>query len=406
MVLTLLAPAGHAARVTVGPQGNFTTIEDAINGNTYSPGDTIEIAPGTFSTQQMLRPRGSGSAGSPIVVRGAGMGSTVIDGSALSNSKALWDVEQGNRWWVFEDMTVSGMRGAQDNARGFFLVGCEDVVLQRVEVTDCWNGIMSANGSKRVTLQYSNIHHCGGLQGPAHNIYMNSGEDFIIQHNWLHDAQYGMCYKDRTHNLTFRYNLVENADIEGYEISLAGDGSGAQGETLFLGNVFIKSPTSSQQTHFIRFENGRAGTFRLVHNTIIAQSNNVVISSIASTTTLQNNLILGGRMLSSSGAWAGSNNWLDADLDIPAAFSGGLRGSAPGFASAKDADFHLIAGSACINAGDPSASPAPLYQWGGFRSPEPRSQAGSAPDIGAYEYLGTGTAAVLRPWGAVKSMYR
>jgi hypothetical protein len=280
------------------------------------------------------------------------------------------------------------------------------VVLQRIEVKNCWNGIMSACGAKRVTLQYSNIHHCGGLQGPAHNIYMNSGEDFLIQHNWLHDAQYGMCYKDRTHNLTFRYNWVENAAIEGYEISLAGDGSADQGETLFLGNVFIKSPSSSQQSHFIRFENGRVGTFRLVHNTIVAQPNNVVVSSIASTTTLENNIVLGGRSLWSSGTWAGGSNWLDRGLELPSGLVASVRGTHPGFSSAKNADFNLVAGSECIDAGAVASATA-VYQWGGFGLPLPRSTAGSAPDLGAFEYRGgTGTLVLPTTWSAFKTFFR
>jgi hypothetical protein len=294
------------------------------------------------------------------------------------------------------------MRGAQTNARGFFLVGCEDVMLQRLEVTDCWNGIMSASGAKRVTLQYSNIHHCGGLQGPAHNIYMNSGEDFLIQHNWLHDSQYGMCYKDRTRNLTFQYNWVENADLEGYEISLAG-GSGDLGETVFLGNILVKSPTSQQQTHFVRFESGRTGTFRLVHNTFIAQPDNVVISSIAATTTLANNIVVGGRSLWSSGSWAGGHNWFDSGLVVPEALSGGLRGAAPGFVSGKDADFTLASGSPCIDAGT-AASPAPDHQWSSFGVPIARSVIGSAPDLGAFESAPVHVTPV--GWGEFKRLFR
>ncbi|MFQ5600117.1 MAG: hypothetical protein ACE5G2_06145, partial [Candidatus Krumholzibacteriia bacterium] len=125
-LLILVWPEGaRAARVVVGPGGDYSTLEGAINGNTYSPGDIIQLQPGEFDVGVMLKPLGSGVAGAPIVVRGAGIGQTIVSGAALSNSKALWDVEQGNRWWVFEDMTVSGMRGAQTNARGFFLVGCE-----------------------------------------------------------------------------------------------------------------------------------------------------------------------------------------------------------------------------------------------------------------------------------------
>ena len=389
--LVLLSTHAQAAHVTVGPHGDYTSVEAAINGHTYSPGDTIEIAGGTFTVQSMLKVSGSGNSLAPVVVRGAGMGTTIIDGSALTDSKALWDLENNNRWWVFEDMTVSGMRGSQTNARGFFLVGCEDVTLQRLEVTDCWNGIMASGGAKRVTLQFSNIHHCGGLQGPAHNIYI-----------WLHDAQYGACYKDRTRNLTFRYNWVENADIEGYEISLAGDGSGIQGETLFLGNIIIKSASSVQQTHLIRFENGRSGTFRLVHNTIVAQPANVVVSSIASTTTLENNIFFGGQSLWSSGDWSVGQNWLDNNLVVPDAFVGNLRGSTPGLA----ATWELAPGSPCVDAGT-SASILPQFQWSAFGTPAGRTTRGTNPDLGAFEaQWSTGTTISPVTWSGFKCRFR
>lgn len=407
VVSLVFTNSATAAQVVVGPGGDFNTVEAAINGHTYGPGDIIEIRPGTFEVGAMLRPLGSGQAGSPIVVRGAGMGRTIISGAPLKNSKALWDVEQGNRHWTFEDMTVRSMRGEQTNARGFFLVGCEDVVLQRVEITDCWNGIMSASGAKRVTVQLCNIHHCGGLAGPAHNIYMNSGENFVIQHNWLHDAQYGMCYKDRTHNLVFRYNLVENADIEGYEVSLAGDGSADQGETLLLGNVFIKSRGSSQQTHFVRFENGRTGTLTMIHNTLIAQANNVVISSIASRTTLTNNIIVGGRGLWSSGTLEGTHNWLDQRLEGTGGLVASLRGSDPGFVNPNGGDYRLAAGSPCIDAGV-RTTPAPQWQWHSLGDPLAREVTGSAPDLGAYESGAPpgGTSAVLLTWSDFKRRYR
>ena len=404
----LVAAAGaEAARVGVGPGRTYATIEAAINGRTYAPGDTIQLDAGRFETTAMLRPLGSGAAGRPIVVRGAGMGHTIVSGARLGNHKALWDLEQNNAWWVFEDMTVSGMRGAQTNARGFFLVGCRDVLIQRCEVTDCWNGFMSAGNAERVTVQYCDVHHCGGLQGPAHNFYMNSGRDFVIRHNWIHDAQYGICYKDRTHGLKLLYNRIENAAIEGYEVSLAGDGSGDQGEALLVGNIVVKSPSSAQQTHFVRFEDGRGGTLRMLYNTLVGQPRNVLVSSQASQNILANNIFYGGAtVFAGTGGASGSHNWMGSGRDV-AGLTASVRGAAPGFANANAGDYRLGQGSACIDGASAAAAAPPEVQFAPPHAAAPRSVQGRAPDIGALETGGSSaTTAVPTTWGGFKVQYR
>jgi hypothetical protein len=399
--------AAHATRVRVGPGGTYPTIEAAINGHTYGPGDTIQLDAGRFETTAMLRPLGSGAAGRPIVVRGAGMGTTVVSGARLTNSKALWDVEQNNAWWIFEDMTVSGMRGAQTNARGFFLVGCTDVVVQRCEVTDCWNGFMSAGAALRVTVQYCDVHHCGGLQGPAHNFYMSGGRDFVIRNNWIHDAQYGTCYKDRTHGLRLLYNRIENAAIEGYEVSLAGDGSGDQGETVMIGNIIVKSPTSAQQTHFVRFEDGRGGTLRMLYNTLVGQPRNVLVSSLATHNVFANNILYGGAtVFGGGGSVAGSHNWIGAGRNVDG-LAASLHTAAPGFAHAASGDYRLAPGSGCIDAASAAAAPPPDTQWAAPHGQEPRSIQGRGPDVGALE-SGGGSSTSVSPatWSTVKYRYR
>ncbi len=408
IVAALATPhAVQAALVRVGPGRTYPTIDAAINGHTYGPGDSIVLDAGTFAPTAMLKPLGSGAVGRPIVVRGAGIGATIVSGAQLTNSKALWDVEQGNAWWVFENFTVSGMRGAQTNARGFFLVGCADVVVQECEVTDCWNGFMSASGATRVTVQFCNVHHNGGLQGPAHDFYMSGGSDFVIQHNWIHDSQYGTCYKDRTHNLRLQYNRIENGAIEGYEVSLAGDGSGDQGETLLLGNVIIKSATSAQQTHFVRFEDGRAGTLRMAYNTLVGQpTRNVLVSSIAARNILDNNVLAGGAtVFSGTGSLEGRNNWLGNGRVVPGLVNS-LQGSSPKFQNPTAGDYRLASGSPCIDAADPAAGPSPNSQWSPPLGADPRGVVGRGPDVGAFESPFTSTAIRDLSWSGLKTQYR
>ena len=396
---------GDAARVRIGPGRTYPTLEAAVNGRTYGPGDSLEMDAGRFAVTAMLRPLGSGVPGRPIVVRGAGMGRTIVSGEALNDTKALWDVEQGNAWWVFEDMTVSGMRGAQTNARGFFLVGCQDVVVQRCEVTDCWNGFMSGGDARRVTVQHCDVHHNGGVVGPAHNFYMNSGRDFVIQYNWIHDSEHGICYKDRTHNLQLLYNRIERGTIQGYEISLAGDGSGDQGQALLLGNLLVKDAGSSQQTHFVRFEDGRTGTLLMIHNTLVGQPRNVMVSSIASSTILHNNIFDGGATTFSGGPVQGTHNWMTTGHSV-AGLVRTITGATPRYVNAAGGDYQLAAGSACIDAAEAAVSPRPIAQWRRLLDPEVRVVRGRGPDIGAFEAPWAATSVDQATWSRIKARYR
>jgi hypothetical protein len=402
----LHAGVARAALVRVGPGRTYTTLEAAINGHTYGPADTLLLDAGTFTVGAMLKPLGSGSAGAPIVVRGAGIGSTTVSGAALSNDKALWDVEQTNRCWTFEDFTLSGMRGAQTNARGFFLVGCEDVIVQRSEVTNCWNGFMSSGAALRVTVQFCDIHHNGGLQGPAHDMYMSGGTDFVIRHNWIHDSEYGICYKDRTRNLQLLYNRIEYGNIQGYEVSLAGSGNGDLGNALLMGNIIVKSPTSAQQTHFVRFEDARIGTLTMLYNTLIGRSGNVMISSIASKTTLHDNIFWGGGSVFSGGTLEGTSNFIPASLSVPAGLLASVRGASAGFVNAGAGDYHLAAGSPCIDTANPSVTPQPTEQWATLPGMEARGVSGQGPDIGAFETTPTDSRARPSSWSRVKRSYR
>jgi len=402
---TVMPVRSDAARVRIGPGRTYTTLEAAVNGRTYGPGDTLELDAARFAVGAMLRPLGSGAPGRPIVVRGAGIGRTIVSGEALDNSKALWDIEQGNAWWTFEDLTVSGMRGAQTNARGFFLVGCQDIVVQRCEVTDCWNGFMSAGDARRVTVQLCDVHHNGGIVGPAHNFYMNSGTDFVIQYNWIHDSEHGICYKDRTHNLQLLYNRIERGTIEGYEISLAGDASGDQGQTLLLGNVLIKDAGSAQQTHFVRFEDGRTGTLIMIHNTLVGQPRNVLVSSIASNNVLHNNIFDGGATVFSGGSVQGTNNWMATGRSV-SGLASTVSSSSPRFVDAAGGDYRLAAGSTCIDAANGAVTPRPTAQWGRPFDPDDRTVRGRGPDVGAFESPGTGTPVEAASWSALKAKFR
>jgi hypothetical protein len=130
-----------------------------------------------------------------------------------------------------------------------------------------------------------------------------------------------------------------------------------------------------------------------------------LVSSIASQTTLHNNILYGGATVFSGGTLTGTNNWLASGRTV-AGLTGSVQSGAPLFVDAAAGDYHLAAGSVCIDAANASVSPLPVAQWRPLPGAAPRTIIGQGPDIGAFEAPTGGTAVQAIGWGAMKVRYR
>jgi hypothetical protein len=240
--------------------------------------------------------------------------------------------------------------------------------------------------------------------GFSHNLYLG-GDSATLRFCYIHDALYGQNFKTRGHYTELLYNWI--ADSQDGEVGLvdAAETAAVNSHAVMIGNVIISKPRLSgyNSSRFIQFGQDSGGQHNgelfAFNNTFIAGDNRIQFLSANATGAVviaENNVFSGSdKIIGTTGGISGSNNWMRTTAILPAAFSGTIQGTDPGFVNAGARDYRLLAGSACRNQGmnvlayldgsGVSRAGAPAFQ---YVSPlQGRTRPSDALlDIGAYEY--------------------
>lgn len=321
----------------------------------------------------------------------------------------------------------AGNPGVYDNnAAAVYVEKGQNLTIRNCILHDCGNGLFIGPGGPPVTgniLIESNYIYGNGNVGSAfeHNTYTEA-LGITYQYNRfgpLRAGCNGNGLKDRSAGLVVRYNWLEGGNRE---LDLVdADGTPAllndpsYHTTFVYGNVLIEPPGdgNKQLTHYGGDSNVtasyRKGTLYFYNNTLISQRTDSTTLFRLSTNDehcdARNNIIyvtaagnsLG--LLDQTGVLDMTHNWLKPGWRT--SFSPllgtinddgtSVTGSTPGFVSEPTQDFHLAAGSACINAAttlNAAALPANdlTRQYVSHQQSAPRSLSGSAWDIGAFEF--------------------
>jgi hypothetical protein len=285
-----------------------------------------------------------------------------------------------------------------------------------------------------VTLDSNYIYGNGNVNSyTEHNTYLE-GVDTVYQFNHYGPTRSGSAgagLKDRSVGVIIRYN-----DIEGGQHQLQLPEAQNQQDlamtigryhtTLVYGNVLVAPPGDAASIIYYGGDQGldpfyRKGVLYLYNNTLVVQStlsqvyhvNAVQLASGGEALDARNNIFAAipttrGATATYLGLIGGSNNayfgrnWLSAGTQMTidnSGFTGHAGGTAnlivgssndPGFVNATGGDYHLAAGSVCIDASlrlaGKAAAYAVLWEYLDPHTGKRRMVYGAAPDLGAFEY--------------------
>jgi PKD repeat protein len=312
------------------------------------------------------------------------------------------------KWFYISDLEITGAA-----SRGIYNVSC-NIIVRGCYVHDNHNGYMggwhNARDAERgdAIFEYNEFYRCGS-GAYAHPMYM---EGYIaeVRYNWLHESTGGNSYKDRSLDSILEYNYI-SAGGSGYRaIEFCGfDDNQMPAEqdqyAMVVGNVITQNGGGNPWLFISneRTEGGRGkntGYMTMVNNSCYGENltGPVIAGDKCAVTTLHNNIFHTNctRMFDkvqgqkSYGVVNTSyNNWVTSGCATVPAMVNTVVGTSPGWVNGAWplGDFHLTAGSQCINAGDGGVGGLPTKEYAHPCGWTTRPTDGTI-DIGAYEYVG------------------
>ena len=377
--LLLLAAAGGASAATLQVGPGKTYAKPCAAFAAAKDGDTIQIdASGNYDGDVCA------ISHSNLTIQGVN-GRAKIDAAGKAyGGKAIW-VIQGNNTTV-ENIELSGATVPDKNGAGIRQEGT-NLTVRNCSFHDNEDGILAGDdANSTILIEYSEFNHNGQGDGYSHNLYINHVKKFVFQYNWSHRAKVGHLLKSRAAETDVLYNrLTGEADgTESYEVDFPNGG-----KTYVIGNLIEQGPQTQNPTLLTYQEEGTNTAnpdheLFVVNNTFVNDKGSGTFvrlgSSVSTPAVIKNNIFQGGGTVTNQGNATLANN-----------YSGGTTC----LANAAGFDYHLVAGTPCVDGGATPGMGAgfaltPKYQYVQPTARENRSSVGSI-DIGAYE-LGGGSA--------------
>lgn len=410
--LTALAPLAQAASVTLNPGDDVKSLTSSLG-----PGDEIVFNPGTYELTERLDWSGLGTEAAPIVIRGAGTGEVILRSTVNSQAVYIGD----STFITVRDLTIEGGTGwdtGEISPGGVEIRGSANIVVQDVEMRQLNRTAVYLSGDN-TQIELVGLHIHDIRDGTA--IYAGCGDascwtqDSLIAESWIHDLDgqysYGIYLDHGAQNNVLRDNVVYN--IVYRALLTASTESGppnvVEGNAVFgVGDVGVYLAGSAQARNNVVFNvdgygiharnNSRDTLEDLVisHNTVANTGRvGIVLESWAGREgmVLANNAVsnpVGEALYAADGNLDEGNlltgniaTGLVTGLDALAGHFSAGHGDAD-FVDAANWDFYPSSASLLVGAADPAAEAwVPSTDFNGA----PRD--GDAPDVGAYERVGS-----------------
>ena len=371
-----LVGSASASTLHVGPKQKFTRPTEAFHA--ARDGDVIEIdAAGDYSGDVGT------IATNRLTVRGVGDRRVRIPANGKhAGGKAIW-VIAGNDVTV-ENIEFSGARVPDRNGAGIRAEG-KNLTVRNCRFYDCEDGILG--GAGEMLIEYCEFAHCGPVADPAtHSLYIAQGcTRLIFRYNYSTDVIEGHLLKSRAAENWVLYNRLTDEAGTGSAVADFPNG----GLVVMVGNILHKGP-KAQNTRVVAY--GMEGikhqrnALYVVNNTMVYENRRPSSCFVRVEKTppgfapvVRNNLCIGAIPVTNCARAETAGN-----LVFKTAAEAGV-------VDAARYDFHLKAGSPCIDRGVAGGKVGdfdltPTFQYVHPCKNEARPRVGPL-DVGAFEYV-------------------
>jgi len=314
-------------------------------------------------------------------------------------------------------------------ASAIYLEFGDNITVRNLDIHDCGNGFFSFSSdtttSSNVLVESCYMHDNGNSGSNTHHNNYTESRGITFQFNRFGQVCAGCAgngLKDRSSGLVVRYNWFEGAVNRQLDLVDAQDSSILRNDpnyhrTYVYGNIIVVDPLNGGNNDVVHFGgdtagngNGyRFGPLYFYNNTVVSHRtdktrllrldtnnqsadarNNIFHATAAAGSTL--------KLLDSFGIVTLENNWFKTgwarfNVNKPKGSVtdiGTITGASPGFVNEAGLDFHLAAGSPCIDTGttlNPDVLPTfnVILEYVKHLMSTARAVHGTL-DIGAYEF--------------------
>ncbi len=226
--------AGEYNQPWIGPE--YDSYPDYVAGISHTP-DNITIR---GVVQNNMRP--------VILMQGAASNNT------LGQAALYFDQSTGIVW---DNIDVAAGAKVSAGKAGVYELGASNLTLSNMRINGFEragvNGLFGAGQySGSLTLDFVELDHNGGTNGPAHNAYIGASAvdpNFTVNvsHSWSHDAYYGHLFKSRAQNNNFTANFFQGrlpqpgqTQSETYLLDIPNGGN-----VTVRNNIFVKNASGA-----------------------------------------------------------------------------------------------------------------------------------------------------------------
>jgi hypothetical protein len=414
---------GRAAIINVTTNDSYTKIEGA------NPGDTVVIAPGTYSFRVYLTKQATET--NPIVIQAQDptrppvwdFGTTFVENApgsygAGDRGRGGWQFS-GARSYHLSGIVFRRCRTASSNSAGIRYYN----TTTNLYIKDCLfefndNGLTGGTQNSQATVEFCEFNSNGNtnasLSSPTHNIYVYGGY-LTFRYCYVHDSVQGENFHLRCRDATVEYNWFSRAANYEGDLMTDDDFSGAgpfRQNLTFRGNVLVQNRLPGNHSQLIALFNDGGLTnltlsIRALYNTFVGADTNAAFVHVSNadgtkmTAEISDNIISGTKTAvlienAAASTVTGMNNWLQTNATA-GPLTASIRSATPGFRNPAGQDYTLQTNSACAGAANATAYGLPGREY--FLNEVAKCKwriRAAARDLGAFE--STSTSGAIGPY--------